>query len=88
MSIGRFNTDNITRQTSIAMWLSFSVIVLLLMWCFVVPPRGEHAAEILKACTLVYAIIPSAIVREAIKEGKGVKYTHGDASFEVKDKNE
>ena len=83
MSIGNFDTENITRQTSIAMWLSWGFMVLLLTWCFVIPPRGENAEEILKACVLVYAVIPSAIVREALKEGKSAKLTHGETNIEI-----
>ena len=86
MSIGNFDTENITRQTSIAMWLSWSVMVILLIWCFMVPPRGENAEYILKACVLVYTVIPSAIVREALKEGKGAKLTHGDTHIEIEKK--
>lgn len=85
MSIGNFDTNNITRQTSIAMWLSWGFMVLLLTWCFVIPPRGENAEEILKACVLVYSVIPSAIIREALKEGKGAKFTHGDTHIEISD---
>lgn len=83
MSIGNFDTDNITKQTSIAMWLSWGFMVLLLVWCFIIPPRGENSEEILKACCLVYAVIPSAIVREALKEGKGAKLSHGDTHIEI-----
>ena len=85
MSIGNFDTDNITRQTSIAMWLSWGFMVILLVWCFIIPPRGENAEEILKACVLVYSVIPSAIIREALKEGKGAKISHGDTNIEIKD---
>lgn len=83
MSIGNFDTGNITKQTSIAMWLSWVVMVVLLIWCFIIPPRGENSEEILKACVLVYAVIPSAIVREALKEGKGAKLTHGETHIEI-----
>lgn len=83
MSIGNFDTENITKQTSIAMWLSWGVMVMLLIWCFMIPPRGENAEEILKACVLVYTVIPSAIVREALKEGKGAKIQHGDTHIEI-----
>lgn len=83
MSIGSFNTDNITRHTSIAMWLSWIVIVILLIWCFIIPPRGENSEDILKACTLVYAVIPAAVCREALKEGKSAKMAHGDTHIEI-----
>lgn len=88
MSIGNFDTSNITKHTTIAMWLSWGVIVALLIWCFVIPPRGENAEYILKACTLVYAVIPAAVAREAFKEGRGAKYTHGSTTIEIdKDNN-
>lgn len=83
MSIGSFDTQNITKQTSIAMWLSWGFMVLLLIWCFIIPPRGENAEEVLKACVLVYSVIPSAIVREALKEGKAAKFTHGETHVEI-----
>lgn len=87
MSIGNFDTSRIEKHTTIAMWLSWGVIVALLIWCFVIPPRGENAEFILKACTLVYAIIPMAVAREAYKEGKGARFTHGDTHIEIdKDK--
>ena len=89
MCIGNFNSDNIAKETSLAMWVSFLVMVILLVWCFIVPPRGENAAETLKACALLYAVIPSAIVREAIKEGKGKNFQikHGDTSIEIEGKD-
>ena len=83
MSIGSFDTQNITRQTSLAMWITFAIMAMLLIWCFMIPPRGENAEEILKGCVLLYAVIPSAIVREALKEGKGAKLTHGDMHVEI-----
>lgn len=85
MSIGNFDTNNITRQTSIAMWIAFAVTVILLIWAFVVPPKGDINASVLKACTLIYTIIPFAIAREALKEGKGAKISHGDTNIEIKD---
>lgn len=88
MSIGNFNTNNITKQTSIAMWLSWGFMVLLLVWCFIIPPRGENAEEILKACILLYLIIPSAIAREAIKEGRSTKLKHGETELTIGEDND
>lgn len=90
MSIGNFDTENISKQTSLAMWISFAVMAFLLIWCFVIPPRGENAEAILKGCALLYAIIPSAIVREAIKEGRGkdITFKHKDTEIQINDNDD
>lgn len=52
---------------------------------FIVPPTGEIAPSVLKAGATLFAFATMAEVREAIREGLGVKLTHGNTTLEVHD---
>lgn len=85
MSIGNFNTDNITRHTTIALWVFAFVTVGLAVYSALCPPEGIIDKSVLTFGALMAGFATLAVAREAIKEGLGVKYAHGDTSIEVKD---
>lgn len=88
MSIGRFDTHDITRHTTLALWISFTVTVILGAWSAVCPPKGIIDKSILEFGALLFGFATLAVVREAVKEGLGIKYTHGEDSIEISDINE
>lgn len=83
MSIGKFNTSNITKQTTILFWCSFALTVIMGFWGFIVPPKGVIDESILRYGTIIFGFSPIAVAREAIKEGIGVKMKHGSTEIEV-----
>jgi hypothetical protein len=52
---------------------------------FVIPPRGVIDPSIFKAAGFMFAFASLFELREAIREGLGVKLTHGDTVVEVRD---
>lgn len=87
MSIGKFNSQNVAKQTTILFWMSFAVVVVLAIWGFAIPPKGEIHESVLKIATIIFGFAPVAVTREAIKEGIGVKMRHGDTELEIRDKD-
>lgn len=49
------------------------------------PPRGAIDPSIFKAAGFMFAFATLFEMREAIREGLGVKLTHGETSVEVRD---
>lgn len=87
MSIGKFDTKNVTKQTTILLWCSFFLTVVMGFWAFVVPPKGIIDESVLKLSTILFGFAPVSVVREAIKEGIGVKMRHGETEIEVNNDN-
>ena len=85
--IARFRegTKNVTRTTTILLWLFGSTTIALLIASFVVPPTGIIDPSALKASAILFAFATLAEAREAIREGLGVKLTHGHTTIEVHD---
>ena len=81
----RQGTRNITRTTTVLLWLFGVATILLLTASFVVPPTGIIDPSVLKAAALLFAFATLAEAREAIREGLGVKLTHGQTTIEVHD---
>lgn len=78
-------TRNVTRTTTILLWIFGITTIGLLVASFIVPPRGEIHPSILRAGALLFAFATLAEAREAIREGLGVKLTHGHTTIEVHD---
>lgn len=49
------------------------------------PPKGAIDPSIFKAAGYLFGFATLFVLREAIREGLGVKLTHGDTTIEVKD---
>lgn len=85
--IARFReeTKNITKTTTILLWLFGLTTIALFVASFIVPPTGEISPTVLKAAAFLFGFATLAEAREAIREGLGVKLTHGHTTIEVHD---
>ena len=81
----RQETRNVTKTTTILLWLFGLTSIALFVASFIVPPTGVIDPSILKAVALMFAFATLAEAREAIREGLGVKLTHGQTTIEVHD---
>ena len=81
----RQETRNVTKTTTILLWIFALSTIGLFTASFIVPPTGEIHASILRAAALLFAFATLAEAREAIREGLGVKLTHGQTTIEVHD---
>jgi hypothetical protein len=52
---------------------------------FFIPPKGAIDATIFKAAGFMFAFASLFELREAVREGLGVKLTHGSTTIEVHD---
>lgn len=85
--IARFKeeTKNVSRTTTFLLWIFGIATILLFAASFIVPPTGVIDPSILKAGGWLFAFATLAEAREAIREGLGVKLTHGQTTIEVHD---
>ena len=84
MSIGKFDTARIRKQTTIMLCVLIGITASLIICSVVIPPPGKmNDPELLKLVPWTFAFCSLFVVREAIMEGLGVKYTHGDTSIEI-----
>lgn len=78
-------TRRVTWQTTVLLWIFSLSAVGLFVASFCVPPTGVIDGSVLKAVALLFAFGALAEAREAIREGLGVKLTHGSTTIEVHD---
>lgn len=78
-------TRRVTWQTTALLWIFSLSAVGLFVASFIVPPMGVIDPSVLKAVALLFAFGALAEAREAIREGLGVKLTHGSTTIEVHD---
>lgn len=81
----REETKNVSKTTTILLWIFGLSTIFLFVASFIVPPTGVIDPSILKATALMFAFATLAEAREAIREGLGVKLTHGHTTIEVHD---
>ena len=81
----REETKNISKTTTVLLWIFGLTTIALFAASFIVPPTGEISPSVLKAAALLFAFATLAEAREAIREGLGVKLTHGHTTIEVHD---
>ena len=87
MSLGNFDTANITKQTTLALWAIALICIGLGIGGFITPPPGQIDTSVLKFCAILGGISILAVIREAIKEGRGIKVKHNDTTLEVNQTN-
>ena len=81
----RQQARNVTRTTTILLWVFGLATIGLLIASFIVPPMGTIDPTVLKGGALLFAFATLVEAREAIREGLGVKLTHGSTTIEVHD---
>ena len=81
----REQTRNVSKMTTALLWIFGLTTIALFVASFIVPPTGVIDPSILKAAALLFAFATLAEAREAIREGLGVKLTHGNTTIVVQD---
>ena len=79
------DTKKVSTTTTILLWIFGVTTIGLFVASFCVPPTGAIDPSVLKAAAWMFAFATLAEAREAIREGLGVKLTHGQTTIEVHD---
>lgn len=78
-------TRRVSLSTTVALWVCLSMTIAMFVVSFFIPPMGIIDSSIFKAGGFLFAFASLFELREAIREGLGVKLTHGDTTIEVHD---
>lgn len=78
-------TKRVSTSTTIALWVCLGMTILMFAVSFFIPPKGVIDGSIFKAAGFLFGFATLFEVREAIREGMGVKLTHGDTTIEIRD---
>lgn len=78
-------TRKVSTSTTIALWVCLGMTIALFAISFFMPPKGAIDPSVFKAAGFLFGFATLFEVREAIREGLGVKLTHGDTTVEIKD---
>lgn len=81
----RAMTKRVTLSTTIALWVCLSMTIAMFVVSMFIPPWGVIDASIFKAAGFMFGFASLFEIREAIREGLGVKLTHGETTIEVHD---
>lgn len=81
----RAMTRRVSVSTTIALWVCLGMTIAMFGVSFAIPPKGVIDASIFKGAGFMFAFASLFELREAIREGLGVKLTHGDTTIEVHD---
>lgn len=81
----RVITKRVSTSTTIALWICLITTIGLFITSALLPPKGAIDPSMFKAAGYILSFATLIVVREAIREGLGVKLTHGDTTVEVKD---
>ena len=87
LSIREFRaiTKRVSISTTIALWVCLGMTIAMFVVSFFIPPKGVIDPSIFKAAGFLFAFATLFELREAIREGMGVKLTHGDTTVEISD---
>lgn len=83
MSIGHFDFRRVSLHTTVALWVFALVTIALGVYSAICPPQGVIDRSIFEFGALMFGFATLAVAREAVKEGLGLKYTHGNISIEI-----
>lgn len=81
----RVITKRVSTSTTIALWVCLTTTIGLFVTSAIMPPKGVVDPSMFKAAGYLFGFATLFVLREAIREGLGVKLTHGDTTIEVKD---
>ena len=81
----RVITKRVSTSTTIALWVCLLTTIGLFITSALVPPKGVIDPSMFKAAAYLTGFATLIVIREAIREGLGVKLTHGNTSVEFKD---
>lgn len=78
-------TKRVSLSTTIALWVCLCMTIIMFVVSICLPPYGQIDPSIFKGAGVLFAFATLFEVREAIREGLGVKLTHGDTTVEIHD---
>lgn len=78
-------TRRVSLSTTIALWVCLATTIGLFVTSALMPPKGAIDPSMFRAAGFLFAFATLVVVREAIREGMGVKLTHGDTTVEIHD---
>lgn len=78
-------TKRVSTSTTIALWVCMLTTIGLFITSAMLPPKGAIDPSMFKAAGYLFAFATLLVTREAIREGLGVKLTHGDTVVQVGD---
>lgn len=81
----RVITKRVSTSTTIALWVCLLVTIGLFLTSAYWPPRGVIDPSMFKAAGYLSGFATLFVIREAIREGLGVKLTHGETTVQVGD---
>lgn len=81
----RVITKRVSTSTTIALWVCLTTTIGLFIMSALMPPKGAIDPSIFKAAGYILSFATLIVIREAIREGLGVKLTSGNVTVEVKD---
>ena len=84
----RAMTKKVSKSTTIALLVCLSMTIVMFTISMYIPPRGIIDASVFKAAGYMFCFASLFELREAIREGLGVKLTHGDTTVEIHDLND
>lgn len=70
-------------MSKIIFWVALGISVCLMVVGFLLPPTGVIDPSVLTAVGELFAFAALGVIPSAIKEGRSIKVTKGDASIEV-----
>lgn len=81
----RAMTHRVSKSTTIALWTCLLTTIALFTLSAVMPPKGAIDPSMFSAAGFLFGFATLFELREAIREGLGVKLTHGGTSLQVGD---
>lgn len=81
----RVITKRVSTSTTIALWVCLLATIGLFITSAMLPPKGAIDPSMFKAAGYLFAFATLLVTREAIREGLGVKLTHGETTVQVGD---
>lgn len=88
MSIGNFDTTRMRKTTTIMLCSLIGITAGLLIYSAICPPPGKIDPDMFRLVPWTFAFCSLFVAWEAILEGLGVKYSHGDTSIEITKDND
>lgn len=81
----RVITKRVSTSTTIALWVCLLTTIILFITSALMPPKGVIDPSMFKAAGYLSGFATLFVIREAIREGLGVKLTHGETTVQVGD---
>lgn len=78
-------TQRVSSSTTAALWVCLSLTIAMFVVSLCLPPYGKIDPSIFTAAGFLFGFASLFEIREAVREGLGVKLTHGKTTVEIHD---